>query len=126
MEFVPISLDLINEGELLNEYNDKIQQAVQTLLEYRKKYGDLNTTGKEIAINLKLKIKMENPEECQYSIKGEIEIKNPNPPARMSLAMEEEHNGKANLLVANSGSHESDPKQMKLFKNTGENIPAES
>jgi len=121
--FVPINLGLINEGELLSDYNQKIQDAVKFLIAYRKEFGDLSSLEKEVEINLKVKIRIDNPKEHQYSIKGEIITKLPNPPAQVSLAMEEGDNkGNSNLMVPFSGSTEDIPEQGKLFKQNGEVI----
>ena len=115
MEFVPLSLELINEGDLLRDFNQKIIDGSEELLAYRERHGDISSEGKEITISLKVKIKLDNPQEDFYSIKGEIEMKVPNPPAKVSLGLQRESGGVQKLMVQDSGSTKDDPKQMKLF-----------
>lgn len=118
--FVPLSLDLIQEGQFVLDINTDLQELQRKLIQYVNKHGDAATKAKG-KLTIEILIGCANPEQEAYGIVTTITQSLPKRPPKASLAMSgEDQDGNLVLLVRNSGSDESNPEQGKLFKTHGE------
>lgn len=125
-KYTSLTLDLIEEGRMkvaLQEELDLIQRA---LVLYRKRYGP-DSKGAKAELNLKLTLKIEDPDDEFYSITSAISSKRPGRPQRATLAIEgEDEKGRPILFTRKSGTTQEHPGQTLLFTDDGRPIDLET
>lgn len=120
--FVPLTLDLIEEGSFAREANGDLLRLQRELLRHVEVYGP-EAKGATAVLTLKIKLKCEDPEQELYTIKTTSNMQTPARPAGVSAAVAdftEDH--KPALFVRKSGSDRGDPRQNKLSTADGRTI----
>lgn len=117
--FIPVTLDLIDEGEFVEGINAELEKATQAITAYCREHGDKAHKAKA-----KLKIEIEmcvvNAADGAYSIKNTIKTEHPGRPSSVSLAVGgEDERGQGTLFVRGSGSDQHHPRQAKLATRDG-------
>ena len=114
--YVPMSLELIDEGELLNELEHAVQQAGRSLAHFVDTRKD-DAKGATCEVTLKLKLKCSDPEMGVIAASHQVVVKPPQSPSRTTLMLvSETQDGKPGVLVKDGGSDEGDPRQLKFPK----------
>jgi hypothetical protein len=120
--FVPLTGQLIDEGEFIGDLNLELAELQDAIVKYCRLHGE-KAKGAVAALDIKIAIKVENVDDQAYSVKTSIKATHPKRPASISLAMGGTgDDGKRALFVRKSGSDESNPRQMKLATKDGRAI----
>lgn len=117
--FVPLSSQLIDEGEFLQNLDIELADLQQVLAKYVEQHGEkaLKAVAK---LQIEITLKVENVESDAYSVKTSIKSVQPKRPASVSMAIGgRDDDGKLALFVREMGSDESPPAQGKLFQTKG-------
>ncbi|MEL6109854.1 MAG: hypothetical protein AAFU85_27915 [Planctomycetota bacterium] len=125
-QFVPITLDLIDEGELKEQIEEGIAEAAKVLRAYRIKYGD---DAKKAVASVKVKIGFccVDPTQGLTAIVWDVDVARPKRPANLTSAMDMyDAEGRPALLVKAGGSDDEDPRQMKFSTADGRDVDAET
>lgn len=109
---IPIAFTLIDEGQLAEDLDAELHDAISHLLKHRAKYGEESTEKTKAEITLKLTITAGTKE--AYTIKGALSRKVPGRPTRGTFAIGGYDEGKPTLFVPPSGSDADDPRQGRL------------
>jgi hypothetical protein len=121
-KFKPLTIDLIDEGEFLNELNADLHKLQGKLVEFMQKHK-ANAKNALGVLTIKVKMKCIDPDNGMFSVKAATQIQQPNRPPSETLAMAEENDaGEPALFVRNTGSSKAPPQQGKLTTNRGEVI----
>ena len=124
--FVPLTGQLIDEGEFIGDLNLELAELQDAIVKYCRLHGE-KAKGAVAALDIKIAIKVENVDDQAYSVKTSIKATHPKRPASISLAMGGTgDDGKQALFVRKSGSDESNPRQMKLATKDGRAIDFET
>ena len=117
--FVPLSSELIDEGEFIENLDKELAALQKTLASYVKEHGA--KAEKAVAkLSIEISIKVQNTESEAYSITTAMKTTIPKRPATVSLAIGGiADDGSATLFVRRDGSDETRPEQGKLFKTHG-------
>lgn len=120
--FETVSLDNIEEGDFFREANLALLDVQRQLVRHREKYGELSKKS-TAELTLKIKLRIEEPDQDLYSIVTDISKKTPGRPKVVTVAMEEfDDEGKPALHVRSAGSDRKHPRQSKMFTNDGRSI----
>lgn len=112
--FVPLTLGLLEQGDLLDECNKEFQRLQRELCKFVDHYAD-RAKGAEATLTLKIKIKCESVEDGVYGIDASYSTKLPARPSRNTKAIQvTEENGVSMLCVRDTGSTPGDPSQLHL------------
>lgn len=118
----PLTLELISEGDYLEEYEAAIEEAQQVLAEYREKHGDASHKA-TVVVEAKIKFQIMNPAEGTTAIKTQVDVKRPAPPAQITTAIESvSEDGDKVLFVKAGGSDSGDPTQTKFATKHGDMV----
>lgn len=113
--FQPVTLELIEEGNLLQDLNAELDRVQRQLCHYVDKHGS-KAEKASASVSLKVTLRCESIEDYRYSIKGEVGSKLPNRPPRLSLAMQlEDEPGQPCLFARAPGTSETHPRQSTIF-----------
>lgn len=123
--FIPLELDLIDEGLFVEQANLDLRALQETILEYNKKHGDRAKNAKA-KLTLEITLRCENPDDELFSVKAQIKKSLPARPPSTSLAMASEDEKGACLFVRVSGSDNVTPAQGKLATQDGRTIDPET
>lgn len=119
-QFVPLTGQLIDEGDFLKRLDKELADLSDTIVRFCHEHGAaaLKCKGE---LNIKLALKIENPEDLAVSLKISMKPVPPQPPATVSMVMGGVHDDgkKMALFVRASGSDRSHPKQLKLATHDG-------
>ena len=123
---VPLTLELINEGDFLREAQHALGKIQETLIHHAAEYrGDAK--GAKAVLTIKVTLKNEStggrPDERAFSIKGETSASVPGPPATVTLAKHADDEEGPRLFVRRTGSSESHPAQGILATQDGRTVP---
>jgi len=103
----------------LNRSFDELQKQLREFVE---EHGR-ESKGAVAEVSIKLKGKVEDPDDDYYSFKTDIQFKPASEPSFVSRAFGgTSQDGRKVLLVRTSGSDEDDPRQLKLATNDGRTI----
>ena len=121
-QFVPLTADLIDEGEFLADLDDELQALQQVLTTYAKSHGDKALKAKaKLSIDIELSI--QSVDDGAYAVKTTMKSMHPKRPASISLAIAgATDTGQMALFVRKSGSDVDDPRQQKLSTRDGRTI----
>lgn len=124
--FVPLSLDLIDEGQFLADANAELLKLQRKLREHREEHG-------EAANNAKAKLTIEVTLQCladdaaAFSVKALSKVVLPGRPAKVTLAIGGiDDNRQPCLFVRSSGSTADSPEQAVLVTADGRAVDAET
>jgi hypothetical protein len=120
LKMVPMTSELIDEGEMLEALNEEMTRAQRSIEMYRKKWGE--EAGKAaIQVELKIKFVLLDTTEGFYRTEWSLDTKRPKRPKSKSTAIaSEDESGNPALFVRSSGSEsEDDPRQLKLATRDG-------
>ena len=124
--FVPLTPELIDEGEFLDDFALELAEAQRTLANFRKKHGDKSLKAK-VKLSVDIELSIASVEDAAYAIKTSIKVTNPKRPASVSLAIEgQTDDNKMALFVRASGSDTDNPRQGKLTTRDGRVIDSET
>ena len=125
-QFVPLTGQLVDEGLFLQDLNMELAELQNAIVQFCEAHGD--RAEKAVAVlEIKIALKVENPDDKAFSVKTTMKSKMPTRPASVSMAMGGSNDdGKMALFVRASGSDESYPKQMKLATHDGRVIDPET
>lgn len=122
-KFVPVELDLIDEGLFLKSINEELKAVMQQMIAFKKQHGSERSQGAKGILTIKVTVQFEGRDEDDFSIKGVITKQTPARPASLSVALQgEEQDGQPTLFVRQSGSSQDNPKQAKLCTKDGRTI----
>jgi hypothetical protein len=125
-KFVPLTCDLIDEGEFLTDLNQELAEIQQAISAFRKQYGEKAKDAKA-KLTIDIEVKVENVDENFYSVKTTMKATHPKRPASVSIAMGgADDDGKMALFVRQSGSDDEHPRQMKLATRNGRIVDPET
>ncbi len=125
-KFVPLTADLIDEGQFLNDLDQELAEVQQAISVFRKAYGEKAKDAKA-KLTIEIEVKVENVDENFYSIKTTMKATHPKRPASVSIAMGgADDDGKMALFVRQSGSDDEHPKQLKLATRNGRVVDPET
>lgn len=119
-DFVPVSIDLLNEGAFLKEVQDEFQAAKDALIAHVDEHG-LRIKKATSVVTVEISI---DYEDCDgggaYSITTHVKHKRPAPPARGSrVSRLAGDGGEIDLFVQPSGSRDESPMQGRLAQTDG-------
>jgi hypothetical protein len=128
-QFVPLTGQLIDEGEFLGDLNLELAELQNAIVQFCRLHGE-KSKGAVGKLQVEIAIKVENPDDQGYSVKTTMKSVQPKRPATVSLAMGGTgDDGRQALFVRKSGSDDTQPRQMKLATKDGraivDGIPAE-
>lgn len=125
-KFVPLTADLIDEGQFLSDLDQELAEVQQAISVFRKTYGEKAKDAKA-KLTIEIEVKVENVDENFYSVKTTMKATPPKRPASVSIAMGgDDDNGKPSLFVRQSGSDDEHPKQLKLATRNGRVVDHET
>jgi len=115
MEFKQLSLALIEEGDLLRDFDDEFYRIQNRLMLHVQKHGDKSLKAKA-TINLKIELSVTNPDDgITVSIQGKVSSKLPDRPVTPTIAVgDETSEGKPTLACRTFGTSYDSPKQATL------------
>lgn len=121
-QFVPLTVDLIDEGEFQDDFNAELKSLQIALAKFRRQWGE-KSKGAKAVLAVKITLSVESHDDGAYAIKTSIESKIPKRPDTVSLAIEgQDQNDSLALFVRTSGSDRDDPRQSKLATRDGRTI----
>ena len=117
--FKPLELGLIEEGRLEADLNAEFAKIQRALCAYQEKWEGMSK-GATAEVNLKLKIKCEDPKDGIFTVVGSVTSKVPARPARTTTAIKgDDDAGEACLFGRASGTTEDSPDQGVLMTKDG-------
>lgn len=125
---VRLTLEKIEEGRLLDNINDEINDATKALIAHVRAHGPEATAKAKAEVCVKITIQKDGVEPTDYSLKGTITSKRPGRPSNVTRAMhEDEIDGEGLVLFVNiAGSSKDNPRQQKLATDDGRMIDPET
>lgn len=110
---VPLTLELIEEGEFALALNEHLQLAQSDLIEHVEKWGERAGKAKAI-VEMTIELECASVDDGVYAITPKLKLKTPARPPRATAAMSgyDKAQGQAVLFVRQSGSTPGDPRQM--------------
>ena len=117
--FKPLELGLIEEGRLEADLNTEFAKIQSALCAYQEKW-EASAKGATAEVNLKIKIKCEDPQDGIFTVVGSVTSKIPARPARTTTAIKgDDDEGKTCLFGRASGTTEDTPDQGVLMTKDG-------
>lgn len=118
-----LSVELIEEGRLLDDVNEALAEVEDALIAYRERWGDAAAEKAKGVITLKLTVCCDDPANALYSVKGEVQTAAPKRPARTTIALQDfEQDGTAALFARASGTSHDSPRQKVLCTEDGRTV----
>lgn len=125
-KFVPLTGQLIDEGEFLGDLNVELAELQEAIVKYCRLHGQ-KAKGAVAALDIKLAIRVENVDDEAYSVRVSMKATHPKRPASISLAMGgTDDDGNLALFVRTAGGDKTEPRQGKLFTQRGAVIDPET
>jgi len=122
-----VKLALIEQGQLLKDFEKELQVGSRGMAEYVRKYME-RAEGAQAEITMKLKIKCMKAEpdgSSSFAILGEVSSKKPARPKVGTIAMSgpiDNEDTQRSLFCLGSGTSEDSPHQQKLCTDDGRTI----
>ena len=118
--FVPLALDLVDEGRVLEQFNLDLRAAQVAIVDHLREYKGLAEKSKAV-VRLELTLTCESPDDSMFSVMAETRLKLPNRPATITLALADQADadGLPALFVRRSGSTPDTPRQAVLTTQDG-------
>ena len=124
--FVPLELDLIDQGRFVEDINAELRTIQAGLVRYARKYKG-NAVKTKAEIQMKIVLQYEGQSEDDFSIKTTMSKKVPCRPPTTTLALaDDEQDGTPLLFVKRSGSTKDHPTQQLLCTDDGRPIDVET
>jgi hypothetical protein len=124
--FREATLALIDEGELLAEAEEQFASLQRRMAGYARLWRDA-ARGAKATLTLKLTVKVEDPTEGMFSVRGETVARVPSRPAHVTSAISAAGEGGEEVLMCRaSGTANDNPCQRRLFTQDGRAIDQES
>ncbi len=121
--FVPLVLNLIEEGEFVQNANEAFGELQEHMIAYVRKHGKELAKGATGKLTLAVTVKFEGRDKHDFSIKGEIKSALPNRPPVVSAATAgQTQDDRDALFVRRSGSTAQPPRQGAICTQKGEPI----
>ena len=125
-KFVKLTLEGIDEGELLNDLDAEFSQLQSRFIAFCRQYRE-KADKATAELGIKLTLKCEDFENNLCSVKAAFTVKPPCRPATASSAiMDSDEDGDDVLFVQSSGSSRGNPRQRKLATQDGRTIDQET
>ena len=124
--FAALTLDLIDEGRLAAQLEEKIREAQVAIIDHLDRYEGKAEKAKA-KVGLEVEMVCVDPEERTFAVLGQVKIALPKPPQSATLALadrDEEH--LPVLLVRKSGSTHDNPRQGVLATKDGRTVDSET
>lgn len=113
-QFEPLTLGLVEQGDLLDESNRAFQDMHRQLCRFVEHYGE-RAKGAAAEMTITIKLKCESVDDRVFGVEGTYKTKMPSRPARNTKAIQvTEDDGTTMLMVRSSGSTPGDPNQLHL------------
>jgi len=114
-KFKELDLDLIQQGEILEQFNKQFAKVQDQVVKHIEKYGD-GAAGATAAITLKIELKVAEITSKTIALLPEIKLTSPPVmPKKKTFAMGgDTQDGRKGLFVGVTGSHEDSPNQAIL------------
>lgn len=122
-KFVPLTGQLLDEGEFMRDVNAELQDLQHALIMFVRQYRE-KAESATAKLQVEIAVKCESVDSEAFSIKCSMKATHPKRPSSVSMAMagESDDAGKMVLFVRASGSDDMHPKTGKLFTRDGRNI----
>ena len=125
-KFVPLTLEGIDEGELLGDLDQEFAQLQARFIAFCRQYRD-RADKATAELGIKITLKLEDFESNICSVKAAVTVKPPCRPASVSSAiMDSDEEGDDVLFVQRSGSSTGNPRQQKLATRDGRRVAQET
>lgn len=114
-KFVPLTLNLIEEGQFLEDLEEQLAEGQRKLIQFVEREGAKAKKSKAV-LKIEIALSADDPENSAYTIKTAIKSTWPGRLNQVSLAVQEfTDDSQPALFVRSSGSDEDSPRQGKLF-----------
>ena len=124
--FVPLTLELVNEGNFVDEINEALQEAQGELIKHVEKH-ELKAKGAKVVLNVKIVMACMDPEARSYGCAASIKKVSPDRPAIVSMLIASNtQDDKKRLLCRRSGSSRDVPHQQKICTEDGRPIDVDT
>ena len=115
MEWNPLSLEGLEEGQFLEDAQERLELARRTLMRFAAQHG-LKAKGAKAKITMSIELEHTDPENRTYSVKTSIKTSLPDRPSRsMPAAYDEDHTGRPTLIVQGGRLPRDLPQQGEMF-----------
>lgn len=113
--YVPLTLELIEEGQFKLDLDQALRTAQSQLVEFTERWQDRAVKAKA-SVEMSIEFEVANVEDGFFSITPKLKVKLPARPGRVTAAMagEDRKRGELCLFVRDTGSTPGDPTQMHL------------
>lgn len=114
--FVPLTLELIEEGEFIERVREKFREAQVALIDHVAQFGEEAKKAKA-KVDVSIEISVASRKDNLFAIKPKVKLETPGHPVRATAAFavkEAGEDGQPMLFVRGSGSTQGDPSQMHL------------
>ena len=115
-KFLPLRLGLVEEGELLEEFDETFKKVQRNLIEHVKRFR----AGGKASVSLTVSLGVTDVEQELFSVETKVSSKLPSRPARMTLAtIATDDDGQETLFCRVSGTTAEEPRQGRLCTDDG-------
>lgn len=123
-QYVPLTLELIEEGQFREDLDKAIAKAQEQLVQHVEHWQERATKAKAV-VEMNLTFEVANVEDGFFSITPNLKVKLPARPGRTTAAMAgyDRKAKQAVLFVRDTGSTPGDPTQMHLPTTVEETEP---
>lgn len=119
-QFVPLELNLIDEGEFLREANFNLAKLQESLRHFRREHGE-KSVGAKGKLVMEVVLSCEKSGDDVFGIKTQNKITLPTAPPSITVAIAgENQDGTPCLFVRQTGSSFDSPKQGIMATHDGE------
>lgn len=123
--FVPLELDLIDEGRFVGRINEALRACQTELVEHIKEHEG-KAKGATATVKMAVRLKCEDPESITVSVQAKLERALPAPPPNVTMAMAGEDDQGPCLFVRRTGSKKDHPAQATLCTEDGQTVDLET
>jgi len=123
--FATLTLDLIDEGRLAGQLEEKIREAQVAIIDHLDRYGGKAEKAKA-KVGLEVQMVCVDPEERTFAVIGQVKISLPKPPQSATLARADRDDDLPVLLVRKSGSTHDNPRQGVLATKDGRTVNSDT
>jgi hypothetical protein len=117
---VPVSIDLLNEGEFLKEVQEQFERAKDALLAHKVTYGE---RCRKAASTVDVSIHLEYDEKTGYHVVTQTKCKFPAPLPKVSFVkLRHDEDGQLGLFVEPNRVYDENPNQTLLCGRDGTGI----
>ena len=112
-QFTEVKLDLIEEGQLLKDFDAELANIAQQIILHVQKHGNA-AKGAKAKLSLELTLEVTSVEDETFGIASGIKKKLPERPRKSSLALASEKDGRQVLECRASGTSYDSPRQAHI------------